>query len=139
MSEWTRLSATTGLERVANGVAAAHDCSAHVSQRRGYPVTSNHAEFVAFGETIARELFEDHYFELPLPVMGAEDFSLFLEQVPGAMFLLGACPADISDSLSAPSCHSNLMRLNEDCIEMGIALHAGVALAFLEEHADRSS
>ncbi len=31
------------------------------------------------------------------PIMGAEDFSYVLQQVPGAMFFLGVCPDDIAE------------------------------------------
>ena len=44
------------------------------------------------------------------------------------MALLGVCPADIEDSLSAPACHSNRMRLNESALPVGVALHAAMAL-----------
>ena len=65
---------------------------------------------------------------MPSPVMGAEDYSYVLQQVPGAMAFLGVCPADIENSLEAPPCHSNRMRLNEDALPGGIALHAAVAM-----------
>jgi hippurate hydrolase len=68
---------------------------------------------------------------MPFPIMGAEDFSYVLQQVPGAMFFLGVCPDDIPDSLEAPSCHSNLMRLNEEGLPVGVALHAAVAMRYL--------
>ena len=59
------------------------------------------------------------------------DFSYLLQKVPGAMFFLGVCPDDIANPLEAPSCHSNLMRLNEAALPLGVALHAGVALKYL--------
>jgi hippurate hydrolase len=68
---------------------------------------------------------------MPWPVMGAEDFSYLLQKVPGAMVFLGVCPDDIANSLEAPSCHSNLMRLNESALPLGAALHAGIALRYL--------
>ena len=71
-------------------------------------------------------------FPLPSPVMGAEDFSYILEEVPGAMAFLGVCPDDIANSLEAPSCHSDLMRLNEDALPLGAAMHAGVAIEWLD-------
>ena len=39
-------------------------------------------------------------------------------------------PDDIADSLSAPSCHSNRMRLNEAALPTGAALHAAMALTW---------
>jgi hippurate hydrolase len=59
--------------------------------------------------------------------MGAEDFSYLLERVPGALVFLGAREAG---GEGAPL-HSNRMRLAEDAMAAGIALHAAVALGWL--------
>ena len=71
---------------------------------------------------------EGSIFEFPSPVMGGEDFSYLLQKVPGVMAFLGVCPEDIVDSLSAPPCHSNRMRINESALLYGVALHTAVAL-----------
>ena len=131
VSDAVRAAVTAGFERVVTGVAETHECTAHVDMRAGYPVTVNDAEFVAFASEVASEVMgEGHYFELPSPIMGAEDFSYILQEVPGAMMFLGVCPDDISNSLEAPSCHSNLMRLNEKALGHGVALHAAMALRY---------
>ena len=44
------------------------------------------------------------------------------------MAFLGVCPEDIKASLQAAPCHSNRMRLNEDAMVNGIALHVGMVL-----------
>jgi hippurate hydrolase len=131
VGEFTRASVREGIERVVHGVASAHDCTAEVQLHEGYPVTVCDAGFVDFGaDTVRQALGEHSWFEMPWPVMGAEDFSYVLQQVPGAMFFLGVCPDDIANSLDAPSCHSNLMRLNESALSSGVALHSAVALRF---------
>jgi amidohydrolase len=50
--------------------------------------------------------------------MGGEDFSYYLERVPGAMFRLGA-------GCGGGDIHSESFRLDEDCIRVGVS--AGVA------------
>ena len=65
---------------------------------------------------------------MPNPVMGAEDFSYVLEQVPGAMAFLGTCPDGVSLKDVAPN-HSNRMIIDESAMATGIALYAAVALA----------
>jgi len=75
-------------------------------------------------------LGEDHYLPMSSPMMGAEDFSYFLQKWPGAMLFLGVKPEDAS--LAAP-CHSNRMILNEDGMQQGIALHASIALNYLRQ------
>jgi len=131
VSEGTRAAIRAGFERVVRGVAAAHDCTVDIELRAGYPVTVNNSSVVDFCAELSNSVGGDNtWFELPSPVMGAEDVSYLFQQIPGAMVFLGVCPADISNSLLAPSCHSNHMRLNEDALPLGAALHTAFALSW---------
>jgi len=133
VSEATRTQVREGFGRVVRGIAAAHDCDVEINLAAGYPVTVNDATFAGWVSDVVRDTIGDGgLFELPWPVMGAEDFSYVLQQVAGAMVFLGVCPADIANPLDAPSCHSNLMRLNEDALHLGVALHSAVALRYLD-------
>ncbi len=134
VSERTRHAVWENMRRTVDGVVAAHGLSAEVVIHQGYPVTVNNPEFARWAASVADTTFGlGHTYEMTSPLMGAEDFSYVLQKVPGAMFFLGACPADISDSLGAPSCHSNLMRLNEDCLALGAAMHVAVATTYLSK------
>ena len=115
---------------MATGMSAAHSCTCSADIGRGYPVTVNHPEQSALTADVARRVLGDHgYVEMPMPVMGAEDFSYVLQGVPGAMAFLGVCPADIDDSFTAAPVHSNRMRLNEDAMTAGaVKPHAAMAL-----------
>ena len=129
VSESARKIVHEGLERVAKGIALAHGLEAKVDLRLGYPVTVNHDEFTHFALNTARELLgPEHVLESPNPAMGAEDWSYVLQEVPGTMAFLGVQP-DIPDP--AP-CHSNRMVLDEDGMQHGIALHAAIALQYLD-------
>ncbi len=133
-SERARADAIAGLKRVARGIASAHELEAEIDIDPGYPVTVNDADFAGFAHGVARELLgAEHVFELPAPIMGAEDFSYMLERWPGAMVFLGVAP---DDGRAPAPCHSNRMRLNEDGMAQGIALHAAVALRYLSGEAD---
>ena len=133
MSDATRVKIRAGFERVVRNIAAAHECDVEIQLRAGYPVTRNDDGFATLAAGVVGDVLGDgRYFELPTPIMGAEDFSYVLQQVPGAMVFLGACPDDIADSLTAPSCHSNHMRLNEDALRYGIELHVSMALEALD-------
>jgi hippurate hydrolase len=128
-SESAREKAHEGVHQVADGVARAHGVEAEVKLQPGYPVTVNEAEFESFVCGVARELLGARgVLELPAPLMGAEDFSYLLQQVPGAMAFLGVRPEGVKQP--AP-CHSNRMLLDENGMAQGAALHAAVALRFL--------
>jgi len=131
VDEKTRDDVHRGIEQVATGIAAAHGCGAEVTIERGYPTTVNDPEFAAFALSVLGDLIgEPNVSTMASPVMGAEDWSYVLQQVPGAMAFLGVCPDGI-EPRSAHACHSNRMRIDEDAMAVGIAAHAAVALSYL--------
>jgi amidohydrolase len=133
-SEEAREWAHQGIHRVATNVAAAHLCEADVVIRRGYPVTVNDHGFVDFARGVATELLgDDNYVDRPAPIMGAEDFSYVLQRIPGCMMFLGVMPEGHDGHEHVAPCHSNRMILNEDCMAVGIAMHAAIARRFLAQ------
>lgn len=131
VSEVSRRQLHGGLHRVAHHVAAAHDCEATVDIKEGYPVTVNDPAFVEFAVAVMGDLIgEDRVRRMPNPIMGAEDFSYILQQVPGCMAFLGVCPPGTHPQ-EAAACHSNRMVLDEGAMTTGIATHAAVALSYL--------
>jgi hippurate hydrolase len=128
-SEAAREKAHEGVYRVADGVARAHGVEAEVKLVPGYPVTVNDGDFEGFVQSVARELLgERSVVELPAPFMGAEDFSYVLQKVTGSMAVIGMRPP--GNDAPAP-CHSNRMKIDENGMAHGAALHAAVALRFL--------
>jgi hippurate hydrolase len=128
VSAGAREAVRTGVRRVAEGVAAAHDMVAEFRLQPGYPVTVNHAGPADEVLDVAAGLAgDDRVASMAAPVMGAEDFSYLLEEVPGAMAVLGTRPPGVRAAEAAPN-HSNRMVLDEDAMVTGVALHAAVAL-----------
>ena len=60
------------------------------------------------------------------PTMGGEDFSLYLLEKPGCFFWLGSGPEQGAED--AYGLHHPRYTLNEDCIPIGSALLADIAL-----------
>jgi amidohydrolase len=127
-SPQSRALALEGLRRVAEHVAAAHLCSAVISEAfPGYPVTVNDAAAVDHSLGVASSLFgQDRTYRMPAPVMGAEDWSFVLQLVPGSMIFLGAAPP--GEAHPAPN-HSSRMEIDEAAMATGIAMHAALALS----------
>jgi hippurate hydrolase len=131
VSDERRVAVREGVRQVAEGIAAAHGATAEVDLEAGYPVTINDADYAAFVTDTARDLIgEDRVRELKSPIMGAEDFSYVLQQVPGAMAFLGGTPPGI-DPEKGPQNHSNLVVFDEDALAVGVALYAAVAIRHL--------
>ena len=132
VSEATRTAVIDDLRRLAEGIAGAHGAEAEVGLGFGYPVTVNDVDAAAFALDTARRLLGDSaVIEMPTPVMGAEDWSYVLQQVPGSMAFLGTKPPGTTGPV-APN-HSNRMVIDEQAMAAGIATYAAVALRWLEE------
>jgi hippurate hydrolase len=101
-------------------IAEAHGCSAEVRFEPGYPLTVNDPDKTAFALSVAAELVGGERVQpLENPVMGAEDFSRVLAEVPGCYLFVGACP---SDPETAPGNHAPGARFDDvvlgDCARL---------------------
>jgi amidohydrolase len=124
----TRNDMLASLQRVAAHVAAAHEMTVEFEHVEGYPVTVNDPRAAAqVLESAAGLLGQQASTPMPVPLMGAEDFSYVLQKVPGAMAFLGACPPGV-DPATAPANHSNLVVFDEEPLPAGVALYARMAL-----------
>ena len=110
------------IEQIARGVAQGMRGDAEIDYTFSYPVTMNdegasqHALGVIWG------LFgEENALELPNPSMGAEDFSFFLEKIPGAFIWLG-----VGEDVSF--LHTPTFAFDEEILPLGSALLAALAL-----------
>ena len=131
VSERTRTKVVDGLRRVVEGIASAHGCEVTIEYHNGYPVTVNDVNGAEFSMNVAKELIgEQQVLRMPNPVMGAEDFSYVLNQVPGSMMFLGATPHGTDPFAAAPN-HSNRVYFEEDAMVNGMAVYAGMALRHL--------
>ncbi len=127
VSEPRRAAVREGIRQVCEGIAAAHGASIDVDIEQGYPVTVNDAAFTELVLSVAGEVLgEENARLLAAPIMGAEDFSYVLQQVPGAMAFVGARPAD-EDPATAPMNHSNRVVFDESAMAAGIATYVAVA------------
>lgn len=116
------------MEEVIQGIASAFGASYEFNYIRGYPATVNDPEFTALVcSSCTRLLGEERIHILKRPRMPSEDFSFFLEKVPGVFAILGARPTDRE---ALPS-HNAATTIDERALEVGIQVHAAVALAYL--------
>lgn len=101
--------------RLCEQIAAAHGCRAEVRFEAEYPLTVNHDEKTAFALGVADDLFgPDRVHHLEHPLMGSEDFSRVLAEVPGCYLFVGACPVDPAD---APGNHAPGARFDDSVLD----------------------
>ena len=112
------------IEELAKGVAKGMRGDAELDYKFSYPVTSNDAGAAKLALGVAGELFgEESVEELVHPSMGAEDFSYFLEKLPGAFIWLGV--GDVS------GLHTPKFAFDEEILPRGAALLTALALESL--------
>ena len=125
---WDQLAAE--LPPLAEGIASAHGCKVEVDFTRQYPVTVNDPASTADAiAELGQLLGTERVLPLVDPLMGSEDFSLVLQQVPGTFIMLGARPDEVGDD--GPSNHSSEVRFDDAVLGDQAAALAQLALAKL--------
>jgi len=128
LSDRSRKLVLSEIPKVCEHIAAAHGCTAAFRIDTGYPPTNNDAAVAPrVLELASAVLGQKNSAPMPEPLMAAEDFSYVLQQVPGAMAFLGACPPGVTPEEAAPN-HSNRVHFDESAFAHGVALYAAFAL-----------
>ncbi|MEQ2130025.1 amidohydrolase [Caldanaerobacter subterraneus KAk] len=78
------------MERIIKGITTAHRASYEFNFKPGYAPVINNKGVVKVVEEAVKELFGEEAIVRIKPVMGGEDFSAYLERVPGTFFFVGA-------------------------------------------------
>ncbi|WP_308421658.1 M20 metallopeptidase family protein [Microbacterium album] len=92
------------LPRLARSVAAAHGCAAEATVDVLLPPTVNDVDLAADALKTLRAAFgEERVWTTPTPVMGSEDFSHVLREVPGVFLFLRATPPELDLATIAPN------------------------------------
>lgn len=116
------------IEHLARHTAAAFGASADVAYVNGSGVVVNHAGFTDFvRQVIGAARGSESVIEVEHPMMGAEDFGLYLEYVPGTFAFLGARPAH----QEAFPLHHAQFDFDERALPVGVEILSTVALEYL--------
>ncbi|VAI39659.1 unnamed protein product [Triticum turgidum subsp. durum] len=136
----TLRSMTTGLsylmrriKEVIEGQAVVGRCTATVDfmeeELRPYPATVNDFGVYAHAKAVAEEMLGDTNIRLCPQVMAAEDFGFYAQKFPTAFFSVG-----VRTSEEITHVHKPHLVVDEDALPVGAALHAAVAIEFLNKH-----
>ena len=136
LSDATFVRLQARMQDVLHHVAAAYGCNATLSfvpdgRPRPYPPTVNDVSAWAFARRVsASVLGETAVSDLAEPIMAAEDFAFYRFTVPHtAMLFIGAYNASAG---AVHALHSPQFTLDESVLPYGAALHAALALSFLQ-------
>jgi amidohydrolase len=101
-----------GMKTIIDGVADAHGVTASIEYERKCPPLANSLPACELGTRVARDLLGDRgVVQLP-PIMGGEDFSYFLQKIPGLFAFIG------NGEGSAPL-HNGAFDFNDQVLPIG--------------------
>ena len=124
LDEGTGVLVQAEMHRLVSGLAASMNVRAELDYQRGYPVVVNDAQSTARAVKALRGISDNVDAGIE-PVMAGEDFSYYLNKVPGCFIFMGCghCSEDGRGGL-----HNACFHLDEDCLTWGVAALAGLAL-----------
>ncbi len=114
------------VKRIIDQIAAGYRCEAELAYIRQVPVLVNEDAFLEAVNNVIDELIGSERRITAAPTMAGEDFSIYLERVPGCFFWLGSGPKEHAEQ--AYGLHHPRFTLNEDCIPLGASILASIAL-----------
>jgi len=119
-----------GLKRMVCAMEDLYEATASVQITPGYPPVINHETSAGIAMAAARQTVGDEgLIQLPHPSLGGEDFSFYLNRVPGCMVRFGAKNSD----LQTAAAHSPGFDFDEGVLPVGAEFLARVALLALAD------
>lgn len=116
------------IERIVKGITSAHGADYDLKIILGYRQVINDERVVRVLEEAVREVMGDAAIEFVRPSMGAEDFSAYLQKVPGAFFFIGG--GNKEKGYVYPHHHSCFM-IDEEALQNGMKIFIQTAIKLL--------
>ncbi|QDV14346.1 putative hydrolase YxeP [Rosistilla oblonga] len=124
-----RAAALETIGKVSEAVTLATGCEIDFELGFSAPAVDNDPALVEVISHAARQTLGKHAVEpIPRPSMGSEDFSYYLEHLPGAMFRLGTC----SEQIGQEPLHSPHFDIDQRAIAGGVRLLAATVIEYFD-------
>lgn len=129
----TREFARGRIRRIAEGVSEAMGGSAQVDIIPSYKALINTDAVVDVVRDVTEGILgKENVVIRDKPSLGVEDFTYFLDAAPGAFYHLGCASEEKGITAAA---HTSRFDVDEDCLPIGVLLHASIALRLLSQGA----
>ncbi len=113
------------IEQITKGICEANGATYEIDKMLGFPPIINYAEYSkVIGEAGAIVLGQENVLTIN-PVMAGEDFSHYLEKVPGAFFFVGV--GNPEKGIVYPQ-HHPMYDIDEDALGYGVEIMANAAI-----------
>jgi amidohydrolase len=115
------------MNEILKGITSAGGGSYTFEYRRGNPATINNPALTrSMVPTMVTVLGEDNVIETP-PIMAAEDFALYANEVPGLFLWLGV----VKEGTVSGPLHSPTFRADDSAVPVGITVMSNVLMDYL--------
>jgi amidohydrolase len=119
------------IKKITSGICNTFGAKYELDYQIGYPVLMNNPEINSILASVTKRMYGRNAIEMiRRPGMGAEDFACYLEEVPGAMFMLGVKNKKIG---ADKPWHHPEFKLDEKAIPMGAAILAGAVWEYFKK------
>ena len=119
MTEENRQMIKIRMQEIIDGVAKASGATIKLDYQDGYPPTINDENFTQIVKKVANKIAGKGSVE-PYLTMVAEDFSYYLQKIPGCFFFIGSAPSD-KESMSVPH-HCSHFDIDERALLVGTSM-----------------
>ena len=125
----TRGQIKAGIKRIVNAAGVLHNADVSVDFVEGYPSVINTVEESEIARTAVKNIIGDKALvDGQFASMGGEDFSYYLEKIPGCLVRLGAQ----KEGLEGIPAHSSTFDFDENALSVGAAFLAEAAQLAIE-------
>ncbi len=122
------------MKAMSQATAAAYGCECDLEFRRNYPATVNHEAETEFARRVLGEVVgADNVLDFE-PTMGAEDFSYYLQKIPGCYFMIGngdGAHRSAGHGMGPCMLHNASYDFNDELIPIGASAWVRIAEAWL--------
>ena len=127
--EHVRKQIIAGIKRIVNAAGRLHNADVKVEIIKGYPAVTNTCDESEIARTAAKNIIGDEaLIDTRFASMGGEDFSFYLEKIPGCLVRLGAQ----KEGFANIPAHSATFDFDESALGVGAAFLAEAAKLTLD-------
>jgi len=118
------------MQQIATGIAQSQGAEATLSLSEGNPATINDPALLDQMRPTLVRIYGDANVHVSRPLMLAEDFAFYQQQVPGLFFFVGVRPADVPEDAAIPN-HSPKFFADESALKDAVRAMASLAADYL--------
>jgi hippurate hydrolase len=121
------------MRTLVEGLPKLHGATGQLDFRRGYPSVTNDPQAAALAADVVLSHFGEASLESDLtPTLGGEDFSFYLQEIPGAFIFLGNGNSKNAQHDGTHSLHSPFYDFNDSLLPVGVRFWSRLVTTYLK-------